>query len=176
MLINRFIWVTLYFILFFIQDNKVFAESIYYISITEGSNRSESKGSREDPWKFCPGMTSWNKKISYTHQSGDIFIFKGGDVWNEGIEIQYSGDEQNPDKYYSDSKWPDKDWTKPVLKLNKKKHGIAINGKTNLKIKGIKIEDAYAGVICVNNAGDLSISDVEIFNSKFGVRIEKYHS
>ncbi len=85
----------------------------YYISYSSGSNTNNGT-SKSTPWKTHPYMqsavecTGTGSAPTYTHTSGDIFVFKQGDSWPNAcfdMIIQSGGNAGNPDQYTFDSTW-----------------------------------------------------------------------
>ena len=86
----------------------------YYIDFNAADDTANGT-SPVTPWKHCPGMTGFAG--SYTHASGDRFIFKGGVTWtSSGRYIQFAagGAAGNPDYYGVDpSYYTGASWTRP---------------------------------------------------------------
>jgi hypothetical protein len=95
------------------------AQSTYYIDFVSGSdsNNGTAKGT---PWKHHPYMSGWAG--SYSHSSGDHFIFKGGVTWprTTGTALPLvaaaGGTSGNNDYYGVDATWyTGGSWTRPVF-------------------------------------------------------------
>lgn len=91
----------------------------FYIDSGAAGADSNAGTSKTSPWKHHPFMTAaWNG--SYTHQPGDIFIFKGGVEWPSRLVVSAGGSDANRDFYGSDTSWfAGAAWTQPVLNMNR---------------------------------------------------------
>lgn len=114
----------------------------YYIDY-DGGNDSNSGTLKTNPWKRCPGMPGFSG--SYSHSSGDQFIFKGGVTWKAPVDnvltIPYSGGVDSPDQYAADKSWYNGPiWDYPVFDGNAA-GGMTIysNNKSNLVFDSLKI-------------------------------------
>src|ERR1051325_4774711 len=75
----------------------------YYIDFASGSD-SNSGNLTDAAWKRHPYMKGFSG--SYSHSTGDRFIFKGGVTWGSScfqMQIQASGTSGNPDYYGVDT-------------------------------------------------------------------------
>jgi len=77
----------------------------YFIDYNSGNDSNDGR-TKTMPWKRCPGMVGFSG--SYSHQAGDIFIFRGGVRWPASVlplSISYSGSSGARDEYRSDPTW-----------------------------------------------------------------------
>jgi hypothetical protein len=99
----------------------------FYIDYNSGSN--SNPGTKSAPWKTHPFMqtaaacTSTGSAPSYSHQSGDQFIFKGGVSWPVACFAMYGGSNGGSssvsDYYGADASWySGSSFTRPVFDLN----------------------------------------------------------
>jgi Right handed beta helix region len=88
----------------------------YYIDYRGGDDANPGSA-KSSPWKKCPGMKGF--QAAYTHAAGDVFVFKGGEVWPAEalpLSIVVSGSVDNPDRYAADKSWfSGNSWTQPTL-------------------------------------------------------------
>lgn len=91
----------------------------YYIDATGGNDASNGT-SKETAWAHHPWMSNFTG--SYTHSAGDIFIFKGGEVWTAPasdahfITIANSGTAGNVDTFTTDRTWySGSSWSQPTI-------------------------------------------------------------
>ncbi len=105
----------------------------YYIDYSGGSD-SNSGLSKSTPWKHQPYMKGFAG--TYTHQAGDIFIFKGGVTWAWSVadpifpwNIQTGGSTGNPDQYTVDKTWyAGSSWTPPIFDGCQTAEGLNVCG------------------------------------------------
>lgn len=92
------------------------AATTYYIDYASGSD-SYNGTSKATPWKHAPGMQGFS--ASYTHQAGDVFIFKGGVTWGETnwkMTVNGGGTNGDPDYYGVDKTWyTGSSWARPIF-------------------------------------------------------------
>jgi len=77
----------------------------YYIDYAGGLD-SNNGTSMASPWRLAPGMQGFTR--SYSHQNGDIFIFKGGVTWPSTVYpwiIKNGGGSGSPDIYTTNHSW-----------------------------------------------------------------------
>ena len=90
--------------------------STYYIDYATGSNGNPGT-SKSAPWKLSPGMNGFS--ATYSHISGDVYIFKGGVTWPAAalpFTIANSGAAGKTDTYTTDHTWyTGSTWTQPTL-------------------------------------------------------------
>ncbi|MHA2426510.1 MAG: choice-of-anchor Q domain-containing protein [Candidatus Hermodarchaeia archaeon] len=88
----------------------------YYIDYS-ATDDSQNGTSKSTPWKRAPGMVGFAG--SYSHTAGDVFIFKGGEVWPSAVlpwSISYSGTSGNIDTYTTDQTWyTGESWSQPTI-------------------------------------------------------------
>lgn len=88
----------------------------YYIDYVRGSDRNNGT-SESTPWQHQPYMMGFTG--SYTHQSGDKFIFKGGVTWPNScfpIEMRAGGSASGSDYYGVDSGYfLGSSWSQPIF-------------------------------------------------------------
>jgi hypothetical protein len=115
----------------------------YYIDYQSG-NDSNSGTDKEHAWERCPGMPGFSG--SYSHSSGDIFIFKGGVTWpsvsgQDVLTIRYSGASGYEDQYTVDRTWyTGAGWDYPVLDGgNASVIAISSSNRSNIIIDRLKI-------------------------------------
>ncbi len=93
----------------------------YYVSSGIGSDlrtphhRAQSKAT---PWKHAPYMHSFTG--TYSHSSGDRFVFRGGDTWvaSDYFVISNGGTSSAPDYYGVDQTWfAGGSWTRPIFDI-----------------------------------------------------------
>ena len=111
----------------------------YYIDYDGG--RDSNAGTRDQPWSRHPYMNGWTG--SYSHTSGDRFIFKGGVTWPASafqILIRAGGSgEQNRDYYGVDTTWyAGQAFSKPLFDFQNTI--LSIWGGTSLS--GVRILDS----------------------------------
>lgn len=87
----------------------------YYIDFQDGLD--SNSGSKALPWKRHPGMKGFQG--SYSHQSGDRFVLKGGVTWPAAtlpLRIISNGSAGALDEYTTEHDWfVGAAWTPPVL-------------------------------------------------------------
>ena len=74
--------------------------------IANSGSDSNSGTSESQPWAHAPGMPTFTG--TYAHQTGDEFIFKGGDTWaraNFPLAVPGRGSAATPDYYGADPSW-----------------------------------------------------------------------
>jgi len=77
----------------------------YYIDYVSGLDTNAGT-TKTTPWQRVPGMNGFAG--TYTHQAGDIFIFKGGVRWPVAAypwKVANSGQNGSPDTYTTDHTW-----------------------------------------------------------------------
>ena len=88
----------------------------YYIDFVNGVDTTNGL-TQGNAWKHHPYMQGWTG--SYTHSTGDKFIFKGGTTWDHtclGLSLQAGGNGSAYDYYGVDSTWySGASWTRPVF-------------------------------------------------------------
>ena len=99
----------------------------FYIDYSGGSNANNGT-SKSTPWKTHPYMqtssacTGTGSTPTYSHQAGDHFIFRGGDVWPAAcfeMRIQAGGNSSAQDYYGVDQTWfTGGSWTRAKFDLN----------------------------------------------------------
>ncbi len=103
----------------------------YYIDYTGGSD--SNNGTKSTPWKRHPYMVGFAG--SYTHTTGDRFIFKGGVAWPNAVfplTITESGSSGSDDYYGVDKSWySGTSWSRPVFDAQNK----TISGRFNTIIR-----------------------------------------
>jgi hypothetical protein len=111
----------------------------YYIDYVAGSD-SNNGTATSTPWKRCPGMVGFTG--TYTHATGDHFIFKGGITWPRSVfqfHITNSGASGNPDYYGADVAWYNGgSFAKPVFDFE----NTVITGG-GFDSVGVQIEGSY---------------------------------
>jgi hypothetical protein len=81
--------------------------AIYYVDFAGGDNANNGT-STATPWKHCPeDPQATGTADSTVLAAGDIVIFKGGVVYNGGMQLTRSGTEGNPIQYLGN---PDGTW------------------------------------------------------------------
>ena len=124
----------------------------YYIDYQSGSD-SNPGTSPTAPWKLAPGMTGFSGK--YTHQPGDVFLFKGGVTWPASVlplNILYSGRPDAHDQYRADMSWyAGRAWSYPVFDGGGSKMGIYALDKDYFIIDSLKIVNNGNGVLSGDN-------------------------
>jgi hypothetical protein len=89
----------------------------YYIS--QAGSDSNSGTSKAAAWQHAPYMHSFTG--SYTHATGDQFIFHGGDTWTAStdyLNIPNGGASGNPDYYGVDKTWySGASWNRPIMSI-----------------------------------------------------------
>lgn len=95
---------------------SISVNATYYIDFASGSD-SNAGTSKAEPWKRAPGMIGFVG--TYTHHSGDHFIFKGGVTWDSTIapwNNSNSGSAGNTDYYGVDRTWyTGSAWSNPIF-------------------------------------------------------------
>src|SRR2546427_5305906 len=95
------------------------AAATYYIDFSAGSD-SNSGTSTSTSWKRHPYMQGFTG--SYSHSSGDRFIFKGGVSWPNAcfnITVNNGGATGNPDYYGVDTNYySGASWSRPIWDLS----------------------------------------------------------
>lgn len=142
--------ISLYLIFMFVftlllGSQGVFA-AIYYVDYAAGLDRN-SGTSKATPWQRCPGMGGFSGV--YSHQVGDMFIFKGGVTWdttNFPFTITYSGAAGNPDSYTTDHIWyTGGSWSQPIFDGGGTRSGAAAliyaDNKSYVTINDIRLQN-----------------------------------
>jgi len=133
----------------FFMSSPVSYAAIYYIDYSTG-NDSNNGLTKTAPWMRCPGMVGFSG--NYTHQAGDIFIFKGGVTWPSStlpLTISYSGSAvscdlassiSTCDQYTVDYNWySGSAWSRPVFDGARVQEGIYAYEKSYYIVDNIKI-------------------------------------
>ena len=141
----------------------------YYIDYSSGSDANTGL-TKSSPWQHQPYMKGFTG--TYTHQAGDVFIFKGGVTWAYSatdpifpIEIQQGGASGNPDQYTVDKTWYDgSSYTPPIFDGCQTAEGLnvcGLNGAATLGANSWLIGDDN-GVYSVSNViiNGLQLQDV----------------
>jgi hypothetical protein len=130
----------------FLSTGSAFATT-YYIS-TSGSD-SNNGTSKTTPWAHLPGMKSATGTAgSYAAAAGDVFIFRGCDVWynaNFPLEFTRGGSSGNPLTVTVDQTWYDTTacpsaWNRPVFDARtsaSSSTGTQIGGSTTGCVGGL---------------------------------------
>src|SRR5579859_2166070 len=140
----------------------------FYIDYGSGSN--SNAGTQASPWKSHPYMQNASgcggALPSYTHQTGDQFIFKGGVTWPAacfGMNIPSGGSSSTPDYYgtcggqssapaaCSGTTWPASGWTRPVFNPSTAPTGVSTPGGTSQAV--ITIQANYVTIDNLENSG-----------------------
>lgn len=119
----------------------------YYVDYVGGSD-SNSGSSKSAPWKTAPGMVGFSG--SYTHASGDAFVFKGGVSWPSStlpLSVGYSGIQDNADKYFTDKNWyTGANYSAPVFDGGGADNVVVnISDKSHVILDGIKFYNYASG-------------------------------
>jgi len=78
---------------------------VFYVDFRTGSDASPGT-TRDRAWRLAPGMTGFAG--TYTPQSGDTFVFKGGTTWTEGFPWKpIAGERDRPMVFTTDATWFD---------------------------------------------------------------------
>lgn len=145
---------------------SVALSQVYYIDYVNGddANNGVTKGL---PWKRVPGMVGFTG--TYSHNSGDIFIFKGGITWDSAalpVTIGYSGISGDIDTYTVDKTWySGASWSQPIFDMELTDTvGIDISNKDYITVNDINIikpgdEPVYDSMIRIQNANNISIQN-----------------
>ncbi len=153
--------------------------NVYYVDFIGGSDSNDGL-STSSPWKYAPGMVGFS--ASYTHQSGDRFVFKGGVTWPSSslpLTISHSGNSTHYDEYTVDYSWySGGSWSRPIFDgENIDLSLITFGGDfSNIKIKGIRLRNSaiesggVRGVIeaWLKNADNIIIEDSYIEENLLG--------
>jgi hypothetical protein len=127
-LMKRSVGFSFFLLVLFLAGAGTSSATTYYIAATgSDSNAGTSKAS---PWLHAPGMVSCSANCAaHTPQSGDSFIFRGGDTWHFGNSSAspyagaqggwnwtWSGSAGSPIYIGVDQTWyAGASWTRPVL-------------------------------------------------------------
>ncbi len=127
------------FLLLFAVSSQ--AATTYYIDFTAGSD-SNAGTSKSAPKKNHPYMKAYSG--SYTHASGDRFIFKGGVTWPGTcfpLNVPVGGSAVANDYYGVDTSWFNGTaWSRPILDVAYSTNvGISIDGCQYVTIDGLEI-------------------------------------
>ena len=94
-------------ILLFIFAIALSAQATTYYVDFSAANDSANGLATSTPWKRAPGMTGFTG--TYSHNNGDVFIFKGGETWTSAVypwTIANSGGSSAAlDTYTTDRTW-----------------------------------------------------------------------
>lgn len=166
-------------LLFFVSVSVQAAD--YYIDFENGID--SNAGTKEEPWKYVPGMVGWSGE--YSIKAGDNFVLKGGVTWvialPEGVyscwNIFTSGNaEDGYISYTVDKTWyKGSIWTRPRVRPNSpiKKEVVGkiiyAQNVSYIKINGIEFRDTgQPGVTHGNRTiNAINIDHWDIVNCKF---------
>jgi len=152
-------FITLIIVIIFISTTC--RAATYFIDYSSGSDL-KSGSSRDNAWQKCPGMVGFCGL--YQHRPGDVFIFKGGEVWPAAslpLTIAYSGSYGNIDTYTTDHTWfSGLTWKQPTMDGQFRSHTIlAGSGREYFKINDIRFVNA--GALTANDVKGVEFSDCD---------------
>jgi len=126
--------IVLPFSAFALPSNCVVGTNVYYVSQAGSDSNSQAAAkSKSTPWKHAPYMHSFAG--SYTHTSGDCFVFRGGDTWvaADYFTITSGGSSANPDYYGVDQAWyTGGSWTRPTFDVQGTLPQVDSNRNSNI--------------------------------------------
>ena len=149
----------------FVGATKAYAAT-YYIDYSTGSD-ANSGLSKTSPWQHQPYMKGFTG--TYTHQAGDVFIFKGGVTWAYSasdpifpMTIKAGGSTSAPDQYTVDKTWYDgSSYTPPIFDGCQTAEGLnvcGLNGAATLGANSYLIGDDTG----IFNASNLTINGLQL--------------
>jgi hypothetical protein len=159
----------------------------YYIDYQSGLD-SNSGTNESSPWKHHPWMQTFTG--TYTHATGDIFVFKGGVtwLWTTGdkmfpLYVKAGGTSGNSDQYTVDKTWySGSSWTRPIFDGGQQCGGSTTTlgensfligdyfwNPSNVVINGLQLQNIGAPSDCSGTAVQFVGSDnnIEIENVIF---------
>ncbi len=148
----------------------------YYIDYTGGQD-ANSGTSKSAPWKRCPGMNGFG--AAYIHSPGDVYLFKGGEVWPAAtlpLTISNSGSPGHPDNYSTDHSWfVGTSWGQPTFDGGLFQNSLLVaSEKSNFRINDLKFINAGMaaanGIIAFkfSNCSSLEISNNTLAPQSWG--------
>jgi hypothetical protein len=113
----------------------------YYIDYQGGSDTSNGL-TQASAWKKHPFMNAFGG--AYTHQVGDIFVFKGGVTWSNeafALIIRQGGSAAKPDQYTVDRTWfYGSEWSRPIFDLENQTSTGSVRPLTAQSVSWILID------------------------------------
>ena len=103
-----------------LPSNCTVGTNVYYISQGGSDSHTQAQAkSKTTAWQHAPAMHSFTG--TYSHTSGDCFVFRGGDTWTPSTDymvVSFGGTSLGPDYYGVDTSWfSGGSWNRPIFDI-----------------------------------------------------------